>query len=55
MRENLQVVLRPWAAGDLELLERLMGDPRMTEHFGGPETPGRPMRANDWVVPARRS
>ena len=31
--------LRPWLEGDLPLLERLMGDPAMTEHLGGPETP----------------
>jgi RimJ/RimL family protein N-acetyltransferase len=33
------VTLAPWADGDLPLLERLMGDPRMTEHLGGPESP----------------
>jgi RimJ/RimL family protein N-acetyltransferase len=33
------VTLEPWGAGDLPLLERLMGDPRMTEHLGGPEGP----------------
>jgi len=33
------VTLEPWGTGDLMLLERLMGDPRMTEHLGGPETP----------------
>jgi RimJ/RimL family protein N-acetyltransferase len=33
------VALRPWAAGDLDLLQRLLGDPRMTEHLGGPESP----------------
>src|SRR4051794_41922235 len=31
------VTLEPWGGGDLPLLERLMGDPRMTEHLGGPE------------------
>lgn len=30
--------LVPWSSGDLPLLERLMGDPRMTEHLGGPES-----------------
>jgi RimJ/RimL family protein N-acetyltransferase len=34
-----RVILEPWGSGDLPLLERLMGDPRMTEHLGGPETP----------------
>lgn len=34
-----EVVLRPWSNLDLPLLEWLMGDPVMTEHLGGPETP----------------
>ena len=33
------VTLEPWGSGDLPLLERLMGDARMTEHLGGPESP----------------
>jgi len=33
------VTLELWSSGDLPLLERLMGDPRMTEHLGGPESP----------------
>ncbi len=32
------VTLEPWDRGDLPLLERLMSDPRMTEHLGGPES-----------------
>jgi RimJ/RimL family protein N-acetyltransferase len=32
------VKLEPWGSCDLALLERLMGDPRMTEHLGGPES-----------------
>ncbi|MGC1184747.1 MAG: GNAT family N-acetyltransferase [Candidatus Dormiibacterota bacterium] len=32
------VSLEPWGIGDQPLLERLMGDPRMTEHLGGPES-----------------
>jgi RimJ/RimL family protein N-acetyltransferase len=35
------VRLDPWGSGDLPLLVRLMGDPRMTEHLGGPETPAK--------------
>jgi RimJ/RimL family protein N-acetyltransferase len=31
--------IEPWAEGDLPLLEQLMGDPAMTEHLGGPESP----------------
>ena len=34
-----EVALRPWSPSDLALLERLMGDPGMTAHLGGPETP----------------
>jgi RimJ/RimL family protein N-acetyltransferase len=33
------VRIEPWGAGDLALLEGLLGDPRMMEHLGGPETP----------------
>jgi RimJ/RimL family protein N-acetyltransferase len=38
---STQVTLEPWGSGDLPLLTRLMGDPGMTEHLGGPETPDR--------------
>ena len=34
-----EVRIEPWDEGDLPLLERLMGDPAMTEHLGGPESP----------------
>ncbi len=37
--ELAAVTLRSWAEGDLPLLTRLLGDPSMTEHLGGPETP----------------
>jgi len=33
------VTLERWGSGDLPLLERLMGDPRMIEHPGAPESP----------------
>lgn len=33
------ITIRPWHAGDLGLLERLLGDPAMMDHLGGPETP----------------
>jgi RimJ/RimL family protein N-acetyltransferase len=33
------VRIEPWGEGDLPLLERLLGDPAMTEHLGGPESP----------------
>jgi len=32
------VRIEPWGAGDLPLLEQLLGDPAMTEHLGGPES-----------------
>jgi RimJ/RimL family protein N-acetyltransferase len=32
------VRIEPWSAGDLPLLERLVGDPAMMEHLGGPES-----------------
>ena len=35
------VTLEPWGGGDLPLLQRLMGDPRMTEDLGGPESAGK--------------
>lgn len=37
--QAVEVDLRPWAEGDFALLERLLGDPAMTGHIGGPETP----------------
>jgi len=30
--------IRPYRSGDLPLLERLLGDPAMTVHLGGPES-----------------
>jgi RimJ/RimL family protein N-acetyltransferase len=33
------VHLEPWAADDLPLLKRLLGDPVMMAHLGGPESP----------------
>jgi RimJ/RimL family protein N-acetyltransferase len=35
------VTLRPWSADDLPLMERLLGEPGMTVHLGGPESPER--------------
>jgi RimJ/RimL family protein N-acetyltransferase len=34
-----EVRIEPWAAGDLDLLFQLVGDPEMMEHLGGPEAP----------------
>jgi RimJ/RimL family protein N-acetyltransferase len=39
MGEQDPIRLEPWGADDLPLVERLMGDPAMTEHLGGPESP----------------
>jgi RimJ/RimL family protein N-acetyltransferase len=33
-----RVWIEPWTADDRELLGALLGDPRMTEHLGGPES-----------------
>lgn len=33
------VHLEPWRPDDLPLLERLLGDPVMMAHLGGPESP----------------
>lgn len=33
------VRIEPWGEGDLPLLEKALGDPAMTEHLGGPESP----------------
>jgi RimJ/RimL family protein N-acetyltransferase len=33
------VRLERWAPGDLPLMKRLLGDPAMTVHLGGPESP----------------
>jgi RimJ/RimL family protein N-acetyltransferase len=35
---RIEIRLEPWAAGDLPLLRRLLGDPAMTAHLGGPES-----------------
>jgi RimJ/RimL family protein N-acetyltransferase len=32
------VRIEAWAAGDLPLLEQILGDPAMMEHLGGPES-----------------
>jgi len=34
----IDVRLQSWSAGDLTLLERLLGDPAIMTHLGGPET-----------------
>lgn len=39
-----EVRLQPWSQDDLPLLQKLLGDPEMTEHLGGPETPEQILR-----------
>src|SRR5262245_35866347 len=36
--DALEVAIRPWAEGDLDLLQALLGDPEMTRYLGGPES-----------------
>ena len=38
MSEPSAARIEPWGAGDLPLLEKLLGDPVMMEHLGGPES-----------------
>ncbi|HEX9331463.1 MAG TPA: GNAT family N-acetyltransferase [Anaerolineales bacterium] len=35
----VDVTLQPWSEDDLPLLQKLLGDPNMMAHLGGPETP----------------
>ena len=35
----MTVRIEPWGEDDLPLLQKLLGDPAMTEHLGGPESP----------------
>lgn len=37
VKNQTPVNIRLWSESDLPLLERLLGDPAMTEHIGGPE------------------
>lgn len=38
-RSNQSAVhIEPWGKGDLALLKKLLGDPEMTQHLGGPES-----------------
>ena len=38
------VILQPWSEEDLPLLQKLLGDPNMMTHLGGPETPEQILR-----------
>jgi len=48
--QQIDVDIRPWSDGDLPLLERLMGDPAMTEHLGGPETPEKIRERHELII-----
>jgi RimJ/RimL family protein N-acetyltransferase len=39
LSDQSEVRLEPWGTGDLPLLVKLLGDPEMTKHIGGPESP----------------
>lgn len=39
MSERSTMHLEPWGQGDLALLQKMLGDPEMTMHIGGPEDP----------------
>jgi hypothetical protein len=45
------VAIAPWGEGDLPLLQRIMGDPAMTMHLGGPE----PHEENALAIDAARA
>ena len=38
------ILLEPWSEADLPLLEKLLGDPDMMTHLGGPESPEQILR-----------
>jgi RimJ/RimL family protein N-acetyltransferase len=42
--------IEPWDERDLPLLRQLMGDPAMTEHLGGPESPEKILERHDRYV-----
>lgn len=44
------VLLQPWSEEDLPLLERLLGDPEMMAHLGGPESPEQILRRHQRYI-----
>ena len=40
----VDILLQPWSEIDLPLLQKLLGDPVMMEHLGGPESPEQILR-----------
>src|SRR5512142_187496 len=53
-REQPVIKLRAWREGDLHLMERLLGDPAMMEHLGGPESPEKLRRRHQDFVRSGR-
>jgi len=49
----VSVRLEPWSEDDLPLLRRLLGDPAMTEHLGGPESEAKLVERQARYVTAR--
>jgi hypothetical protein len=49
--------IEPWGEDDLPLLEKLLGDPAMTEHLVAPRAPAEPgrHRRNTGLIDERRS
>jgi RimJ/RimL family protein N-acetyltransferase len=47
--------VEPWGADDEPLLHRLLGDPAMTEHLGGPESPGKLAERHEKYVHLRET
>jgi RimJ/RimL family protein N-acetyltransferase len=46
----VDVLLEPWSANDLPLLEKLLGDPEMMAHLGGPESPEQILRCHQRYI-----
>lgn len=44
MGSQADLILQTWSEADLPLLEKLLGDPQMMMHLGGPETPEQILR-----------
>jgi RimJ/RimL family protein N-acetyltransferase len=44
MTSQAELILQPWSEEDLPHLEKLLGDPAMMTHLGGPETPEQILR-----------
>ncbi len=53
--EQIQVDIRLWSDDDLPVLERTLGDPLMTEHLGGPESPQKIIERHARYVKASQS